>query len=306
MDGGSGKARELSRAHQRAVNSRGDENILSAFKAIQHMGEGISLSRLVIDSAKQLFKKVEDNKLLKGKSAEASQAACIYIACREHNVTRTFKEVCNLTKVSKKEIGRCFKLLQPYFETKTQINLDAYISRFASNLDIDAQVRRVTLIVLFIDQGCRQDNGPRDTCGQIANITGRLVPIPRLLSVKRPQICKIDIRGGRVHRRHPQKLLPTIARRHCRIGQRLEYAKRARSASHGLIIKNNIIILIVEIIDIVINEHVVLYFSLDITNRCGLLRLLDNIGFKLVQYTEKLRIILLYVNLRMRFWLYRI
>lgn len=89
-----------------------DENILTAFKSIQHMGDVISLSRLVTDSAKQLFKKVNDDKLLKGKSPEAIMAACIYIACREHQVTRTFKEICNVTKVSKKEIGRCFKILQ--------------------------------------------------------------------------------------------------------------------------------------------------------------------------------------------------
>lgn len=76
------------------------------------MGDAISLSRLVTDSAKQLYKKVDDNKLLKGKSREAAMAACIYIACREHQVTRTFKEICNVTKVEKKEIGRCFKLLQ--------------------------------------------------------------------------------------------------------------------------------------------------------------------------------------------------
>src|SRR4051812_15582756 len=74
-------------------------------------------------------------------------AACIYIACREHSATRTFKEICNLTNVSKKEIGRCFKLLQPHFDTKTKISLDAYITRFASNLEIGQDVRKATLIV---------------------------------------------------------------------------------------------------------------------------------------------------------------
>jgi transcription initiation factor TFIIB len=66
QDGGSFKSRDLNRAHQRVIHSRGDDHILQAFKSIQHMGDVISLSRLVTDSAKQLYKKVDDNKLLKG------------------------------------------------------------------------------------------------------------------------------------------------------------------------------------------------------------------------------------------------
>jgi hypothetical protein len=70
---------------------------------------------------------VDDEKLLKGKSSDAIIAACIYIGCREQNLARTFKEICALTKVSKKEIGRCYKLLQPFFEIRmcVGVNLDS-------------------------------------------------------------------------------------------------------------------------------------------------------------------------------------
>ena len=153
-DGWTGKSRDLSRAHQRVVHSKGEENILTAFKNIQQMGEAISLSRVVIDSAKQLFKKVQDNNLLKGKSSEASMAACIYIACKEHTADRTFKEICQVTKVPKKDIGRCFKILQPYLEQSAKISFDAYITRFSSNLDIGHDVRKATLIVFAFNPGC--------------------------------------------------------------------------------------------------------------------------------------------------------
>lgn len=73
------------------------------------MGDRIGLSKIVIDSAKQLYKQVEDEKLLKGRPQEAVQAACIYIGCQEHHVSRTFKEITALTKVAKKEIARCYK-----------------------------------------------------------------------------------------------------------------------------------------------------------------------------------------------------
>ena len=36
--------------------------------------------------------------------------ACLYIACRQEGVPRTFKEIVAVSTVSKKEIGRCFKV----------------------------------------------------------------------------------------------------------------------------------------------------------------------------------------------------
>lgn len=110
------------------------------------MCERIGLDKVVVDTAKQIYKKVDDGKLLKGKNQESIMAACIYVGCRQQNSTRTFKEICALTKVSKKEIGRCFKLLQPMFENPVQqISLDAYISRFASNLGLSNDIRKASL-----------------------------------------------------------------------------------------------------------------------------------------------------------------
>ena len=149
-DGGTGKSKDLNRIHQRAVGMKSEEALLDKFRIIQTMGERISLSKLVIDSAKQLYKKVEDDKLLKGKTTEAIVAACIYIACREQGVTRTFKEICALSRVSKKEIGKCYKLLQPLLEKPAERrSLDSFISRFASVLDLKPYVMKATLTVHF-------------------------------------------------------------------------------------------------------------------------------------------------------------
>jgi transcription initiation factor TFIIIB Brf1 subunit/transcription initiation factor TFIIB len=52
-----------------------------------------------------------DSKALKGKNHEAVTAAALYIACRKENVPRTFKEICALGRASKKDIGRCYKLI---------------------------------------------------------------------------------------------------------------------------------------------------------------------------------------------------
>ena len=43
------------------------------------------------DRANTLFKQVHDTKCMKGKSGDAIASACLYIACRQEAVPRTFK-----------------------------------------------------------------------------------------------------------------------------------------------------------------------------------------------------------------------
>ncbi|KAJ3048926.1 transcription initiation factor IIB [Rhizophlyctis rosea] len=141
----SATSRDLNRVHNKTFGKT-EKNLVQAFKNIQSMAERMSLSKLVVDSAKQLYKKVDDEKLLKGKTPEAISAACIYIACRENNVTRSFKEVCGATNVAKKEIGRIFKVLSNSVLQKQseEISLTSYIGRFASTLDLDQTIQRTT------------------------------------------------------------------------------------------------------------------------------------------------------------------
>nr|KAJ3402066.1 transcription initiation factor IIB [Polyrhizophydium stewartii] len=147
-DGGSGRARELSRAHARVVNQKSEAALTQAFRLIHTMGERISLSKVVLDSAKQLFKKADEERTLRSRPLEAVIAACLYIACHEQHVNRTFKEICALTKVSKKEIGKCYKALQHLMEHPAQAaTLDSHINRFASLMEMHPEVSRAAVLV---------------------------------------------------------------------------------------------------------------------------------------------------------------
>jgi len=92
-----------------------------------------------------LFKhtKVHDGKNLKGRSNDAKASACLYIACRQEGVPRTFKEICAVSKISKKEIGRCFKLTLKALATSVDLITTAdFMSRFCANLDLPNMVQR--------------------------------------------------------------------------------------------------------------------------------------------------------------------
>ena len=119
-----------------------DRGLVNAFKDIGTMADKLNLPRSIVvrfnpncpflcatsfvlyqlsysylvhihtqDRCNALFKQVHEEKHLKGRANDAVAAACLYIACRQEEVPRSFKEICAVSRHPKKEIGKCFKLI---------------------------------------------------------------------------------------------------------------------------------------------------------------------------------------------------
>ncbi len=148
-DGYTGVSKDLGRLQGKTSYRAGERNLLTAFKTIGIMAERIGLPRLIADRAKQLYKLVEDEKLTKGKVNEGIIAACIYVACRQEKVPRTFKEISALTLVSKKDIGRCYKMIAPLLENRvSSVSMEDFMARFCSHLGLGMEVHRVAVVIL--------------------------------------------------------------------------------------------------------------------------------------------------------------
>ncbi|KAK7094899.1 hypothetical protein V1264_006385 [Littorina saxatilis] len=128
--------------NRRTLNSS-DRALLNAFHEINQMADRLQLPKMIADRANTLFKQVHEGKTLKGRSNDAIASACMYIACRQEGVPRTFKEICAVSKISKKEIGRVFKLILKTLETNVEvITTGDFMSRFCSNLGLPQSVQK--------------------------------------------------------------------------------------------------------------------------------------------------------------------
>ncbi|VDP16112.1 unnamed protein product [Soboliphyme baturini] len=125
---------KLQGMQRKQVNNQ-DRQLIQAFGVIREMSERIHLAKSIQDQANLVFKQVLDTKQLKGKNSEAVAAACLYIACRK-------EEICAVSRVSKKEIGRCFKLILRALETNLElITTTDFMSRFCGNLNLTQRVQ---------------------------------------------------------------------------------------------------------------------------------------------------------------------
>lgn len=114
--------RDLSKAQSKSMVDKKDNALQSAYSKIQMMCEAAQLPKIVADGAKQAYKLTHNEKSLKGKSQESIMAAVIKVGCGKAKVDRTFKEICTLTRVPKKEIGRVYSIMKKILWEKSREN----------------------------------------------------------------------------------------------------------------------------------------------------------------------------------------
>ncbi|KAI5294174.1 transcription initiation factor IIB [Ascosphaera acerosa] len=122
------RTRDLHRAQNKMSSEKANKTLLAAYKEIGALCDGFNISKNVADTAKYLFKVVDDARAFKGKSQDAIIAGCIFIACRQCRVPRTFSEIFQLTKVSKKEIGKTYRALEKFFTAHTLERINTVVS----------------------------------------------------------------------------------------------------------------------------------------------------------------------------------
>jgi transcription initiation factor TFIIB len=101
--------------------SSSDRALINAFREITSMADRINLPKTIVDRANNLFKQVHDGKNLKGRANDAIASACLYIACRQEGVPRTFKVCCNFFLFNNLLLHSCLILI-PYSHLITSIS----------------------------------------------------------------------------------------------------------------------------------------------------------------------------------------
>lgn len=133
--------------------SNPDRSLIIAFRSIGTMADRLGLVSTIKDRANEIYKKVEDLKSIRGRSQDAILAACLYIACRQEDKPRTFKEICSVANgASKKDIGRATKFIVKQLEEDMGISMEMgtihagdFLRRFCSHLNMENnEVRAAT------------------------------------------------------------------------------------------------------------------------------------------------------------------
>ncbi|KAJ0104782.1 hypothetical protein Patl1_17891 [Pistacia atlantica] len=141
------------------------------------------------DRANEIYKKVEDQKPLRGRNLAAIVAACLYIACRQENKPRTVKEFCSVANgTTKKEIGRAKEFIVKHLEAELgqsiemgTIHASDYLRRFGSYLGMTNQAVKAAQEAVQKSEELDIRRSPISLAAAVIYIITQLSTDPKLL-----------------------------------------------------------------------------------------------------------------------------
>lgn len=102
-----GLTSSLQRMQARTDSGAGDRSLVAAFREIGRLCSDMSLQDVVRHQANEYYKEAaEKSRSVRGRSQAAVYAAVVFMACRQQNIARTFKELCAYAPQASKKVGR--------------------------------------------------------------------------------------------------------------------------------------------------------------------------------------------------------
>jgi transcription initiation factor TFIIB len=131
------------------VHSSAERNLSQAMNELTRLADTLHIPASVEENAALLYRKALDEGLIRGRSIKSIAAAALYAACRLTRTPRSLKEIAEASTRRRKEISRCYRLLQRELEINMPVDDPAkYISKIASHVRLSQKTQNVAAQLL--------------------------------------------------------------------------------------------------------------------------------------------------------------
>jgi transcription initiation factor TFIIB len=118
-------------------------NFTTAFMLLDKLKDKLGLTSSVIEKTAYIYRKIQEDGLIKGRTIAAALVACLYLSCRELGVSRTIDELAEASNIRRKAITKIYRDIVFHLERKIpQINCFQCIEKIASKLELSERTIR--------------------------------------------------------------------------------------------------------------------------------------------------------------------
>lgn len=131
------------------VHSSVDRNLAQAMAELDRLTDRLHIPAPVKERAAIIYRKALDSGLVRGRSIVAIAAASLYAACRSSETPRTLKEVAAASRIRKKDVARCYRLLLRELDMRMPVEDPVRcVSKIATKVGITMQTQRRGIKIL--------------------------------------------------------------------------------------------------------------------------------------------------------------
>ena len=126
-----------------------ERNLAQAMNELDRLADLLNLPSYIREEAAKIYREAVDKGLVRGRSIESVIAAALYLACRIRKIPRTLDEIEEYSRVSRKEIARCYRLLLRELGIKVVASDPVdFVPRIAHQLGLSGAVVRTAIEIL--------------------------------------------------------------------------------------------------------------------------------------------------------------
>ncbi|NVM31354.1 MAG: transcription initiation factor IIB [Candidatus Helarchaeota archaeon] len=133
------------------VHSSLDRNLAVAMSELDRLRSQLGIPWGVKETAAVLYRRAVAKKLVRGRSIEAMIAATLYVACRKRKLPRTLDEIARYSRVNRKELGRCYRLMLDKLEIIIPMASPVdFIPRFSTALILSERTQQTAAKIITL------------------------------------------------------------------------------------------------------------------------------------------------------------
>jgi len=142
------------------VHSSAERNLSQAMNEITRLSDKLHIPASVEENAALIYRKALDEGLIRGRSIKSIAAAALYAACRLTRTPRSLKEIAKASTRRRKEISRCYRLLQYELDIKMPFDEPIkYVSKIASFVGLNQKTQSIAIQILQKAKKIKADIG---------------------------------------------------------------------------------------------------------------------------------------------------
>lgn len=124
-------------------------NLRKAINELKQLSNNLHIPSSVEEKAVLIYQKVLDEGLGSGRKIKSIAAASLYAACRQNNMPRTLMDIAEFSKSSRKDVARCYRLIQQNLNLKTPVDDPInYVPKIASKTSLDQKTQNLAIELL--------------------------------------------------------------------------------------------------------------------------------------------------------------
>jgi len=165
-----GKARTFQKLQKQDIraSTKTERNLKYAFDDLHRFISLLHLSKTVEEEAARIYRQALDKNLIRGRTVEAVVAVSIYLACKAYGIPKSFRELCEISKVNPKDFGKTLRFVSRKLKLKmAPSNPTDFIPKFASVIGLKPVTQAKAVEILKKAQKAEIDNG-RGPLGLVA------------------------------------------------------------------------------------------------------------------------------------------